>query len=104
MEYLKPSILNLLYEESLRNFDRTISLEVFSERHDIDFQKLLHYVNALENQGILQRQTTPYGPKRILFDVRRKNNNPRAPKGSEYLYTVNGEKLKELIEKNCLSA
>lgn len=99
MENLEPAILNFMHRES-NNFGSVISLEVISEKYGVDLRKLLHYADDLEGQGIVQRQRTSDGrPKSILYDIRRKNNDPRAPKGSECLYTVNRKKLKELIDK-----
>ena len=99
MEQLQPAILNFMYEESLRGHERTVSLESMSDKYGIDLGILQQHALFLQSESIAKRQMTPYGPKRILFDVSRKNNDPRNPKGSENLYTVDPEKLKKLIER-----
>lgn len=100
MENLEPGILILMYRESLQDPNSVISLEVLSDEHNIDLEKLRHYANVLGGGGIIKRQTDAYGnPSSIIFDIRRKNNDPRSPKGSEYFYFVDREKLNKLIER-----
>ena len=97
MTTLETAILNFMLKASRQNSSSSISLEVISAIHGIDLGKLKQYVAVLEDKSLAQRERNGYGPKKIIYDIRIPDNDPKSPKGSEHLYIIDRKGLDNLI-------